>query len=350
MKKTILFIAAIAVSVVVKAWKVGDYYDADGIPSIIVWVDDSGEHGLRMAPRVFYSVEDYAQTIEQSQVQQNQQEAMANSKFAQKQVSKRMDAQMDNILANLPEGVDKEEFMRQMQLLQSQGMETVLQQQQDQLLELQDSVTGEDAELVKQAITATEYDPMLAYKNAQTFCDRLPYQTIDYSRRKIKLMKKYDADLLSTNTGSGKINTQNVIDYCKTNNIDVDLYFPAYSYAKSLGDSWFIPGNEELELIAKAISNGVGKEYKQARTEFIKRIASAYLWMQAEGFFPYKILGSSTMVKSVWSNDQMNKTKCDKTAKEGKYSLQLTNDYMDFTNQYYIFSYQTNIYCPVCEF
>ncbi len=353
MKKLILLVIAISISMIARAWKVGDYYDADGIPSIIVWVDDSGEHGLRMAPRIFYDFKedgDYAQTIEQSQNKQNQQEALVNSKFAQKQVNKRMDAQMDNILANLPEGVNKEEFMRQMQLMQNQGMETVLQQEQDKLLEMQDNISVEDAELVKQGINATEYDPMLAYRNAQTFCDRLPYQTIDYSRKKIKLMKKYDADLLSTNNGSGKNNTNNVIDYCKSNNIDIDLYFPAYSYAKSLGDHWFIPGNDELELIAQAISNGVGKEYKQSRVELTKKIASAYIWMKAEGFFPYKTLGSSTMVKSAWSSNQTNKSKCDKAAKDGTYSLQLTNDYMDFTNQYYVFSYQTNIYCPVCEF
>lgn len=37
-------------SIAAKAWEVGDYYNLDGVPSIVVWVDSTGEHGLRMTP------------------------------------------------------------------------------------------------------------------------------------------------------------------------------------------------------------------------------------------------------------------------------------------------------------
>ena len=38
-----------------KAWEVGDFYadDPTGVPAIVVYVDESGEHGLLMAPRAY---------------------------------------------------------------------------------------------------------------------------------------------------------------------------------------------------------------------------------------------------------------------------------------------------------
>lgn len=48
---TKLFVAAMAMllTVSVKAYKVGDYYEKDGLKGIVVRVDDSGEHGLIMS-------------------------------------------------------------------------------------------------------------------------------------------------------------------------------------------------------------------------------------------------------------------------------------------------------------
>lgn len=61
MKKTILVIASLLMSVMTKAWNVGDFYanDPTGVPAIVVYVDESGEHGLIMAPHA-YSSEEYA--------------------------------------------------------------------------------------------------------------------------------------------------------------------------------------------------------------------------------------------------------------------------------------------------
>ena len=55
MKKIFLFVAALVTSMVAKAWQVGDLYanDPTGVPAIVVYVDESGEHGLMMAPSAY---------------------------------------------------------------------------------------------------------------------------------------------------------------------------------------------------------------------------------------------------------------------------------------------------------
>lgn len=56
MKKTFIILAAMLMSsIVVRAWNVGDFYDQDptGVPAIVVYVDESGEHGLIMAPQAY---------------------------------------------------------------------------------------------------------------------------------------------------------------------------------------------------------------------------------------------------------------------------------------------------------
>ena len=56
MKKTFIILAAMLVtSIAAKAWEVGDFYDQDptGVPAVVVYVDESGEHGLIMSPFAF---------------------------------------------------------------------------------------------------------------------------------------------------------------------------------------------------------------------------------------------------------------------------------------------------------
>ena len=48
MKKTFIVLAAVLMAMTAKAWEVGDFYDQDptGVPAVVVYVDESGEHGL----------------------------------------------------------------------------------------------------------------------------------------------------------------------------------------------------------------------------------------------------------------------------------------------------------------
>lgn len=355
MKKAFILLSVMLIATMAKAWKVGDYYDADGIPSIIVYVDESGEHGLRMGPRYFYTADWYKEALEQEEGRQREQENYANSKFAQKQVNKQIEKNMDAILANLPEGVDKEEVMRQIQLAQTPGgAQALMQQEQAKLLAAQENASVEDAELIKQGIAATDYDPYMAYKNALTFVDMVTYRFHDYSDTKLKIIKQQLTDLAPINTGSGYENTANVLEYCRQNNHDAELYFPEYAYAKSLGDDWFIPGNDELELIAKAFSNGLGENHKLSRLNAIQRASNYTYWEHAKFFFPYAELKSSTMVKGNWPAGS-NASKIGKmpsaTVRQDYYSLVLTRDFTG-QNQWYILAknYQAVICAPVCKF
>ena len=53
MKKLFILFAIILMAMTAKAWKVGDFYanDPTGVPAIVVYVDETGEHGLIMAPQ-----------------------------------------------------------------------------------------------------------------------------------------------------------------------------------------------------------------------------------------------------------------------------------------------------------
>lgn len=60
MRKTAFIIASLLTCVIAKAWEVGDFYpnDPSGVPAIVVYVDESGEHGLIMAPHA-YSTDEF---------------------------------------------------------------------------------------------------------------------------------------------------------------------------------------------------------------------------------------------------------------------------------------------------
>lgn len=74
-------------------------------------------------------------------------------------------------------------------------------------------------------------------------------------------------DGLKGNLGDdGKANQEAIINYCKENGISLAENFPYQSWATQLGEGWYIPGSNELELFAKFYFGGVGEEYKQTQT------------------------------------------------------------------------------------
>lgn len=75
----------------------------------------------------------------------------------------------------------------------------------------------------------------------------------------------------STTSRNGRENTNNLIAFCDEKGIAVEVYFPEYHWAQSIGKDWFIPGAEELELWVKTVgfesfgfknAKGVGKYNK----------------------------------------------------------------------------------------
>lgn len=62
-----------------------------------------------------------------------------------------------------------------------------------------------------------------------------------------------------------------VEEYCKTNNISFEEYFPEYAYAKSLGEGWYIPGKIEAEYYSYVRGSGPGPaNYKSYN--YVKRV------------------------------------------------------------------------------
>lgn len=85
-----------------------------------------------------------------------------------------------------------------------------------------------------------------------------------------KAWKQIWADLNSQLGDYGEQNAKIVKDYCAEKNISLNL-FPHQYWASTLGEGWFIPGDEELRLFAQFFCGGVGKEYGLGLFKWAKR-------------------------------------------------------------------------------
>lgn len=116
-----------------------------------------------------------------------------------------------------------------------------------------------------------------------------------------KVMKEMMSQNL--NGTNGVENCKNIADYCEANGLPMDAYFPEMAWAASLGDGWFIPGTDELEIYANVIARGVGKKnYKgymahadDHRIELNKKVLENFQDGVTETtiYFP-QFIGSST--------------------------------------------------------
>lgn len=68
------------------------------------------------------------------------------------------------------------------------------------------------------------------------------------------------AELIPRLGADGKSNQQNIKAYCLEKGYDFALNFPWEYWAENLGEGWFIPGKNELELFARFFSGGTGKK------------------------------------------------------------------------------------------
>lgn len=264
MKKSIFVLVLIAVSVAAQAWEVGDFMvdEQTGVPAIVVSVDESGEHGLIMSPTLV-SEKELAAIIKQKQ---------KDIQYAQK-IGARYAAKA---------GVDGE-LLRQAQ-------------------QMADGVEG------------TQYTTTVEFlKKFPTFKD---WKTHDKGY-KAKNFNTYVDELVAGNNEFGEQNTQAILDYCAANGVDTEMYFPAFSYAKRLGEGWFVPGNYELELISKNFVDSLGEKAKFKGSEVDpKRRAAIFKMGNADAFFPtFDGISSSTMLKSAWKEN--NKEKISKILSAG---------------------------------
>lgn len=146
----------------------------------------------------------------------------------------------------------------------------------------------------------------------------LECRTEYYNRFKCDTLRVRTSNISTANRTvtslSGKENMKNVIDYCNDKGISMEMYFGEYYWAQNLGDGWFIPGAEELEMFIKIYgyealgsknSQGIiklGKNIKAASKTFLSfsDIAPDDLLCFMDAIMPdvYTAICSSTMVNN----------------------------------------------------
>lgn len=75
-----------------------------------------------------------------------------------------------------------------------------------------------------------------------------------------KKSKDVFVGLIDRLTENGQINQEQIITYCKEENISLEDVFPLQYWAKNLGEGWFIPGDLELTYFANFYFGGLGKK------------------------------------------------------------------------------------------
>ena len=200
MKKIFIVFTTLLMAITAKAWEVGDFYNLDGIPSIVVWVDSSGEHGLRMTPAASNSIK----------------------------------SEDDNLIYKSDKkNIDKEEK------LLKQGKEIK-------------KTFATQVELSKKNWKHHDkFEEVVTWQNKHIFDRHNTNNSIDIS------------PLILQNCEYGEINMKSVQQFCDENNLDIQCYFPSFYWATTIGNNWFIPGAHEAELISKLYTDNFG-EYESA--------------------------------------------------------------------------------------
>lgn len=276
MKKTLLLVAAVAMAMVARAWEVGDFYanDPSGVPALVVYVDESGEHGLIMSPKA----------LTEKGYKQSKKAYEKNKKWANSDAAKRR------------------------KKIQKNGDDLAL-QEFDRLYEQQQA----------------NYAMLTQWlENAPRLFD---------GKYTEKQQRKAIESLASSNTEFGEENQKDVLAYCNSNDVDITHYFRQFEYALNLGDGWFIPGNFELELYSKHFVEAMGEKHHisfQKKIDMDKalreKLGPVGDWMVFNLFFATDAIQSSTMLRSAWAENPENKEKMD---------VQIFNTNWDFKDNYF---------------
>ena len=82
--------------------------------------------------------------------------------------------------------------------------------------------------------------------------------------------KKVCADLCDKLGGDGEENTKILEEYCKENGLPQQKTFPMIHCVKQLGEGWYVPGGNEIEMFAKFYAGGLGTKFGMNGTKFFK--------------------------------------------------------------------------------
>ena len=250
MKKLILIFTIVLMSLSIRAYEIGDWFidQQTGVPSVVVFVDQSGEHGLVTSPIGCISNSERKRYI----------------KFTQQLWEKKYAKEL-KIWKSRFEKIEVDTLNMDRYLSQAREL----------------------------------YHALMGYTPTMPIIST-PKERFDY-RERLRIIE----GLAPRMTGYGLHDQQLIVDYCKKNNINIASFSPTINWALELGEGWFIPGNYELELYAKAISCGInvrvkGNEMDKCYYMFkIKTFELHYL-------YPNNAIFSSTPVNSYWDAQEEN--------------------------------------------
>ena len=270
MKKLLLLLSIIAgVALTANAREVGDWFidEATGMPVMVIYVDQSGEHGLLMAPSGGYSTEKSLQL---------------NIKDIQR-TKKKYDKKLQKIWK---------------------------------------------ADAMKYGVDITYMDEYIAqadelFNAVITWLPNMPLQS--GSKITEQEERKMLRNIAPEMTGNGQHDQQLIIDYCEQNGVDLAYYFYSIDWCLKLGEGWFIPGNEELELYATSFSSGVGVHMTKAESVQKASVLGWKSWMLSS-VFPLTVR-SSTFTECPWENIGDNK---------GKTAIIIRTNDANFQDNYYM--------------
>ena len=253
MKRLLIFLFFIVLDFYCWGYEIGDLFidPQTGVPSIIAYIDNTGEHGMIMSP--------------------------AGGYYKEKQIQE----QIDEIHHTLR--LEKTYIKYEQKLAKKQGIDIAT---MDECMEQ-------------------------AKINCETVLEWLPNMPLTHQSKiteiqERNMLRNVAADM----TGYGAIDQQMIIDYCKNNNVDLQEYFYAIDWAMKLGEGWFIPGNYDLELYSQFFTPGLGVIIDDKDTE--RNNATYRLswkkWMLAS-IYPSSSILSSTFQESPWEETDNNKSK-----------------------------------------
>ena len=251
MRKILVIVILVVSTTFAFAYEVGDwFYDPQtGIPSVVIYVDETGEHGLIMAPCGGYSTE--------KSITSDIKSIRNNKKKYEKMNLKMAKSQMKKL------GVD--------------------------ISHVDDYVAQADV----------LFDAVIAWLPSMP----LMHRTGITEKQERRMLRNVAAKM----TGNGLQDQQMIIDFSEENDVNLPEYFSSIDWAQKLGNGWFIPGNYELELFASSISKGLGVHMNEIEA-FETGIMFAYKTWMLSTVFPKKIR-SSTFLESPWETIGNNKAK-----------------------------------------
>lgn len=266
-KLFLLAIIALCFCTNVNAVELGDYMEIDGVPSIVIYVDASGEHGLVMS-------------------------AIAPNSLGEKETK-------------LAAAFSVQNRINAQKIFSSDGWKEYKNRARDQY-----GIERADFEAAYMELPTLDY-----------------YEYYGMIGKKIfkEFEKKHLKNLAWQTTEFGKENAKVIRNYCEENDVDMKTFFPDQYWAESLGDGWFIPGVAEIELYTQFLEQPTGTTYK-TKTPFnyandtalwrydvtIHRLELGYTGMTGlttHIFFAPSIVKTSTLYKSEWSLSEENRSK-----------------------------------------